>query len=316
MRVLVTGGAGFIGSHLCEELLDAGHDVRAVDAFTDYYDPAAKRANVAELRSRPGFELVEVNLVTANVELLLDGIEVVFHLAGQPGVRNSWASGFPDYVQANVVATQRLLEAARTEKGLRRFVNASSSSIYGEDPTYPTVETQLPRPHSPYGVTKLAAEHLCGAYAANWGVPTVTLRYFTVYGPRQRPDMAIHRFVLAAMRGEEVALFGDGEQRRDFTYVTDVVSATISAAVRDVEPGTVVNVAGGSDCTVNELIEIIAAEVGTPFAVRREAAQAGDVRRTMADTTRARELLAWAPALSLAEGVAHQVHWHLARQRS
>ena len=312
---MVTGGAGFIGSHLCEALLDAGHDVRSVDAFTGYYDPAAKRENVAGLLPHPAFELVEVDLVTADAERLLDGIEVVFHLAGQPGVRNSWASGFPDYVQANVVATQRLLEAARAQTGLRRFVNASSSSIYGEDPNYPTVETQVPRPHSPYGVTKLAAEHLCGAYAANWGVPTVTLRYFTVYGPRQRPDMAIHRFVLAAMRGETVALFGDGEQRRDFTYVTDVVSATIEAAFRDVEPGTVVNVAGGSDCTVNELIDIIASEVGTPLHVRREASQAGDVRRTMADTTRAREVLAWTPTLSLAEGVAHQVHWHRARQQ-
>lgn len=315
VHVLVTGGAGFIGSHLCEALLDGGHDVLAVDALTDYYDPAVKQANVAELRSRPKFELLEVDLVTADVDRILDGMEVVFHLAGQPGVRNSWAAGFREYVDANVVVTQRLLEAARVHAGLLRFVNVSSSSIYGEDPNYPTVETQVPCPHSPYGVTKLAAEHLGGAYAANWGVPTVILRYFTVYGPRQRPDMAIHRFVNAALKGEEVALFGDGEQRRDFTYVTDVVAATIAAAFRDLEPGTVVNVAGGSDCTVNELIDLIAAEVGTPLAVRREPAQAGDVSRTLADTTRARELLAWTPALSLSEGVSHQVRWHRERGR-
>jgi len=308
MRALVTGCAGFIGSHLTEALLAQGDQVRGVDAFTDYYDPTRKRANLALALADNGFELVEADLRSTDVVELMDGIDVVFHEAGQPGVRVSWGEGFPTYVGHNVLATQRLLEAVRVSP-VGRFVYASSSSVYGNAARYPTCEEDLPRPHSPYGVTKLAGEHLCALYAENWGTPTVALRYFTVYGPRQRPDMAFSRFIDGAARGEPLPVFGDGNQVRDFTYVGDIVDATVAAADRDVPVGTVVNVAGGSSITVNDLLELFAKIVSMPIEIAREDAQAGDVRQTGGSIDRARAMLGWAPSTPLEVGLAAQIEW-------
>src|SRR3954451_8371562 len=261
MVVLVTGAAGFIGSHLTEALLAQGESVRAVDALTSYYDVATKLRNLAAAQHHPGLDFVHADLCEDDLDALLDGVDVVYHLAGQPGVRRSWSAGFPAYVRANVLATQRLLEAVRRHP-VRRFVYSSSSSVYGNAAAYPTSETDVPQPHSPYGVTKLAGEHLCGLYAANWGLPTVSLRYFTVYGPRQRPDMGIYRFIDAALTGCDVPLYGDGSQVRDFTFVADAVRANVLAAQSAAAPGTVCNIAGGSSVTVDEVLALVAEHSG------------------------------------------------------
>ncbi|MFN8024849.1 MAG: GDP-mannose 4,6-dehydratase [Acidimicrobiia bacterium] len=308
MQALVTGCAGFIGSQLSEALLAAGHAVRGVDAFTDYYDPARKRRNVASAQATAGFELVEADLCTTDVEALLDGVDVVFHLAGQPGVRVSWSDGFPVYVALNVLATQRLLEAAKAHP-VDRLVYASSSSVYGNADRYPVLETDLPKPHSPYGVTKLAAEHLCTLYAENWDMPTVSLRYFSVYGPRQRPDMGFTKFFTAALEGQPLPIYGTGKQIRDFTFVGDVVAATMAAGTADVEPGTVCNVAGGSAVTVEELFPIISELVGHDVPIEHLPAQPGDVFRTGGSNDKARELLGWEPQVSIRDGLAAQYEW-------
>jgi UDP-glucuronate 4-epimerase len=312
MKALVTGTAGFIGSTLAEQLLSDGHEVIGVDCFTPYYDVASKRANVAQLLTRSSFRLAETDLRTADVLGLVAGVDVVFHLAGQPGVRLSWTDGFPEYVQHNVLVTHRLLEAAKTA-GVQRFVYASSSSVYGNAQRYPTVEEDLPQPHSPYGVTKLGGEHLCGLYAANWAVPTVALRYFTVYGPRQRPDMAIHRLIRAALSGGPFTLYGDGRQVRDFTYVDDVVRATIAAGCAPLAPGTVLNVAGGSSTTMRQLISLVEDVVGRTIRVESTAHQAGDVERTGGSISQAARLLDWRPEVAPPAGVAAQMKWHRAQ---
>jgi UDP-glucuronate 4-epimerase len=308
MRVLVTGAAGFIGSHLVETALAAGHTVVGLDAFTDYYDVEVKRSNVGPLLTDDRFTLVEADLQTDDLAPLVDGADVVFHLAGQPGVRLSWSDGFVDYVGRNVLATQRLLEAARTAR-VGRIVYASSSSVYGNAAEYPTHEAMLPAPHSPYGVTKLAGEHLCGLYAANWGTPTTVLRYFTVYGPRQRPDMGLHRFISAALDERPLPLFGDGEQIRDFTYVGDVVAATLAAGTTDLPPGTVLNVAGGGSITVNALLDLLGEVAERPLTIDRQPDQPGDVRITGGSVARARELLGWEPRVGIAEGVRAEYEW-------
>ncbi len=308
MRAVVTGAAGFIGSHLAEALLGRGHEVRAVDCLTPYYEAASKSANLEHLVPYSAFELVETDLRSGDLEPLLDGVDVVFHLAGQPGVRLSWSSGFADYVGHNVLTTQRLLEAAK-ETDVSRFVFASSSSVYGNAPAYPTGEDELPRPHSPYGVTKLAAEHLCSLYGANYGLPTVALRYFTVYGPRQRPDMAFFRFLDAACEDKPLPLYGTGEQVRDFTFVGDVVDATIAAATAELEPGAVLNVAGGSSTTVNALLALLEELVGSALRIERLPEQAGDVAVTGGAIDRARDLLGWTPRVSLPAGLAAQLAW-------
>lgn len=308
MRALVTGAAGFIGSHLAEALCEAGWQVRGVDAFTDYYDVRLKRRNVSRLTPLPQFELVEADLTKADLGPMVDGVDVVFHQAGQPGVRLSWSTEFPKYVSRNVLATHRLLESCRASS-VHRFVYASSSSVYGNADAYPTTEQTLPSPHSPYGVTKLAGEHLCGLYASNWATPTVSLRYFTVYGPRQRPDMAMHRFLMSALNNAAIPRFGDGEQVRDFTYVHDIVRANILAANADLAPGEVINIAGGGSVTVNALIELLGELVGAPLRVDQREEQAGDVRRTSGGIDRARQLLGWAPETSLRDGLAAQLAW-------
>ena len=314
MRALVTGGAGFIGSTLTERLLGEGHEVTVVDAFTDYYEPSWKRANLAAIGEQEGLEVVEGDLCHLDLGPLLEGVDCVWHLAGQPGVRLSWSDGFGAYVERNINATQRLLEAAKAA-GTPRIVYASSSSVYGNAERYPTLETDRPEPYSPYGVTKLAAEHLCNLYASNWGVPTVSLRYFTVYGPRQRPDMAHHRLIEAALDQTSFPMFGDGSQERAFTYVGDVVDATLRGGVTpDVEPGTVLNVSGRFSCTLAELVDMVGEAVGQPVPVDRQDAQPGDATKTGGSTERIEEVLGWQARTSLQEGIAAQVAWHRARR--
>ena len=313
MPHLVTGAAGFIGSQLAEALCDAGHDVVGVDAFTPYYDRAQKDANLAGLRDRSGFRLLDADLRDADLDVLLDGVDVVYHQAAQPGVRLSWSDGFATYDSCNVLATQRLLEAS-LHAGVQRFVYASSSSVYGNADHYPVTETELPKPHSPYGVTKLAAEHLCGLYAANHGLSTVALRYFTVYGPRQRPDMAFHKLIEAALDQEPFPLYGDGSHVRDFTYVGDVVRANVLAGDADTAPGTVVNICAGGSTVMRDVIHAVGDAVGAPVPVERHPEQPGDVQRTGGSNDAARALLRWEPRTTLADGIAAQVAWHRSRR--
>lgn len=307
MKALVTGAAGFIGSHLTGTLLDRGFQVTGLDSFTDYYPRSIKEANLAPSRKRDGFEFVEGSVQASDLPALLDGKTHVFHLAAQAGVRKSWGRDFRTYTENNIEATQRLLEAC-VGRPLHRVVYASSSSLYGDNVSIPMKEDALPQPVSPYGVTKLAAEQLCYLYFVNHGVPTTSVRYFTVYGPRQRPDMAFNKFIRAALGGQPITLFGDGEQTRDFTYVSDAVAATIAAGERGVA-GRAYNIGGGSRVSVNQVLEIIGRLTGKPLEVRREAPQKGDMRDTFADTTRARADLGFAPAVSLEQGLEAEYRW-------
>jgi UDP-glucuronate 4-epimerase len=306
VRFVVTGAVGFIGRHVCSELLASGHWVRGIDAFTDYYDVSLKRANAKALAKRPQYQGFELDLGVADLAQLFDGADAVIHLAAQPGVRLSWDEYFHVYVASNITASQRVLEAAR-RTNIPRLVLASSSSVYGNAPQYPTTEDSPTRPYSPYGVTKLAMEQLATAYAENWGVPSVLLRYFTVYGPGQRPDMAMHRFIERAAAGRPLTVYGDGEQVRDFTYVADVAAATVAAATADLPPASVLNVAGGASSTVNDVLRLVAESVGCELQVNREAEQPGDVRITGGAIDRARRLLGWEPAVPLSEGIKRQV---------
>ena len=307
MKALVTGAAGFIGSHLTSALLDRGADVTGLDCFTDYYPRVIKEANVAVNAARPGFHFIHGSLQHADLEALLDGKTHVFHLAAQAGVRKSWGADFRVYTELNVDSTQRLLEAC-AGRPLHRFVYASSSSVYGDNVSMPMREDALPQPVSPYGVTKLAAEHLCHLYFVNHNVPTTSVRYFTVYGPRQRPDMAFHKFIKAALKGSPVTLYGDGEQTRDFTYVTDAVAATIAAGDKGV-PGRAYNVGGGSRVSVNGLFEILGRIHGSPLTIRREPSQKGDMRDTFADSSLAQQDLGFVPRVSLEEGLEAEYRW-------
>ncbi|HXG55357.1 MAG TPA: NAD-dependent epimerase/dehydratase family protein [Vicinamibacterales bacterium] len=307
MKCLVTGAAGFIGSHLTGALLDRGADVIGIDCFTDYYPRAMKEANLAEHRTRSAFRFVETRLQDGDLPTLLDDVTHVFHLAAQAGVRKSWGRDFRTYTANNIEASQQLLEAC-VGRPLHRFVYASSSSLYGDNVSIPMRETSLPQPVSPYGVTKLAAEQLCHLYFVNHAVPTTSLRYFTVYGPRQRPDMAFHRFIRASLDGTPITLYGDGEQTRDFTYVGDAVAATMAAGDRGV-PGRAYNVGGGSRVSMNQVIDIIGRVAGKPLDVRREPAQKGDMRDTFADTSLARADLGFAPGVSLEQGIEAEYRW-------
>lgn len=307
MTMLVTGVAGFIGSTLAEALIRRGETVVGIDCFTDYYGRDVKERNLAWLRQQPGFRFVESPLQTVDLDDLLSGVTHVFHLAAQAGVRKSWGSDFLTYTTHNVDATQRLLEAVK-ERALTRFVYASSSSVYGDAVAIPMREDAMVQPLSPYGVTKLAAEHLCLLYTANYGVPTVSLRFFTVYGPRQRPDMGFHRFMRAALDQAPITLYGDGEQTRDFTFVDDIVAALMAAGDRG-PAGGVYNIGGGSRVSINAVLDQIAQIAGHPLDIRREAAQKGDMRDTFADTSRARADLGFAPSTSLAAGLRAEFDW-------
>lgn len=309
MRVLVTGVAGFIGSQLAARLLEEGHDVHGVDAFTSAYPSRLKHHNLDALRNRRRFKFDEADIRDVGLEPLLDPVDVVFHLSAIAGVRASWRRGFRDYVEHNILATQRLLEAAR-HTSRPRIVYASSSSVYGNADRYPVQEDDPKQPLSPYGVSKLSAEHLCETYAEAFNLQVVTLRYFSVYGPRQRPDMGVHRIIEAALSGATFTVFGDGNQVRDMTYVGDVVNATIRAAEASVPAGTVVNVAGGSQVSLKELITLIGEIAGAAVNVEHTPAQPGDVNRTDGDTTKAREILGWEPKTRLDEGLSEQIEWH------
>ncbi len=309
MKYLVTGCAGFIGSHLSESLLSRGEEVLGIDALVPFYSLDLKRRNLAGLLAHPRFRFVEADLTAVDLQPLLDGVDVVFHLAGQPGVRDSWGPMFDAYARNNVLATERLLHAT-VHSQVRRFVFSGSSSIYGDSPAIPWRENTCPQPRSPYAITKLAAEQLCRSYHLDFGVPTVVVRYFTVYGPRQRPDMAFHKFLKAALRGDPIPLYGNGQQTRDFTYVSDIVAGTLAAADASEEVvGQVFNLGGGSRIALVELLELLAEVVGKPIAIQRLGRQAGDVRHTWADIERSQRMLGYQPRVALREGLAEEYAW-------
>ena len=296
----MTGAAGFIGSHLAEELLAAGHDVVGVDCYTDYYERSRKERNAA------GLDVLEADLTAVPLEPILADADGVFHLAGQPGVRASWGESFQLYLDRNVRATQRVFEAAAAASV--RVVFASSSSVYGDAESYPTPEGVVPQPISPYGITKLACEHLALAIERARGLEAVVLRYFTVYGPRHRPDMAFTAMLEALAQGERFRLFGDGSAARSFTYVGDAVAATIAAMERG-RAGETYNVGGGDEATMNEAIALVEEVSGRSLDVERIEAAAGDVKRTKADVSKAATDLAWAPETALRDGMAAQWEW-------
>ncbi len=307
MRALVTGVAGFIGSHVGMTLLDGGAQVVGLDCFTDYYERGIKEINLGSLAGREGFRFIEAKLQDIDLKALLEDVDQVFHLAAQAGVRKSWGRDFEVYTINNIEATQRLLEAC-VGTPIRRLVYASSSSVYGDHVPIPMREDARLQPLSPYGVTKLAAEQMCHLYHVNHGVPAVSLRYFTVYGPRQRPDMAFHRFLTSAIRGRPVTVYGDGEQTRDFTFVSDAVAATLAAGDRGT-PGHVYNIGGGSRISINGVLEMVGRVAGRPVQVLTEPAQKGDMRDTYADTSRARADLDFRPAVLFEQGLQAECRW-------
>ncbi|MDH7480480.1 MAG: NAD-dependent epimerase/dehydratase family protein [Armatimonadota bacterium] len=310
MNCLVTGCAGFIGSTLSEKLLSLGCNVVGIDSFTDYYSKDIKLLNLSIVLSHPRFRFIEGDLLALDLKPLLSEVDWVFHEAAQPGVRMSWGANFDIYVRNNILATQRLLESA-VGTNIRRLVYASSSSVYGNSPELPLRESAKPQPVSPYGVTKLAAENLCHLYFVNYGLPVVSLRYFTVYGPRQRPDMAFHRFIRAAIKGEELIIYGNGKQTRDFTYVSDVCDANLLAAQAKEVEGEVFNIGGGSHVDLNKVVEAIGELVGRSLNVRHVEDQLGDMRHTLSDISAARKSLGYSPKVSLHDGLASQVSWML-----
>jgi nucleoside-diphosphate-sugar epimerase len=305
-HALVTGAAGFIGSHLAERLLADGVRVTGVDLFTDYYDPALKRRNVEAALTHPNYRLIELDLGEADLAAL-PAVDAIYHQAAQPGVRASWGADFSIYTHHNVLATQRLLERYRGH-ALERFVYASSSSVYGDAERYPTDESLLPRPFSPYGVSKLAGEHLVMLYGRNFGMPVTALRYFTVYGPRQRPDMAFHRFCRSMLRGEPIPVYGDGRQSRDFTFIDDAIEANVRAW-RRAAPQGVYNVGGGSQVEVLEAIALLEKALGVKADVRLEARPPGDPMSTRADATRIRADFDFVPSTPIADGLAAEAAW-------
>jgi nucleoside-diphosphate-sugar epimerase len=307
MKCLVTGAAGFIGSHLAERLLREGHEVIGIDGFVPYYPRWIKEKNLAELLPHPQFRFIGANLLDVNLPTLLaQGIECIFHQAAQAGVRASWGKEFADYTMLNILATQQLLEAAKSH-ALRKFVYASSSSVYGDVTTLPMREDALPRPLSPYGVSKLSAEHLCYLYWKNYGVPTIALRYFTVYGPRQRPDMAFHHFLRMLLEDRPIPVYGDGQQTRDFTFIADIVEANLLALQTPV--GGAFNIGGGTTVTLHEAIGVCQEVSGKRAKLEILPVEKGDVRQTLADVSRAKQHLAYEPKVRLPEGLEAEWRW-------
>ena len=307
MKSLITGVAGFIGSHLAQRLLGLGHQVVGMDKFLDNYPADFKKRNLAEFKSDANCLFLEQDLLRADLGSLLRDVDYIFHLAAQPGVRSSWGADFAQYTDNNIMATQVLLEACKNLP-LRKLVYASSSSVYGDTHDLPMREEGMTRPVSPYGVSKLAAEHLCYLYWKGYGVPTVALRFFTVYGPRQRPDMFFHILMRALRRGEPVPLFDDGEQSRDFTFCSDIVEGLLSAAFYP-GAGEVFNLGGGTEASVLAVISMVEKIAGRRANLQRQDRQKGDVRRTQASTERARSQLGFHPRVGLAEGLALQWEW-------
>jgi nucleoside-diphosphate-sugar epimerase len=305
-KVLVTGASGFIGSHLCEELLRKGFEITGVDALTDYYSKEIKLRNMENAGKHEKFRFVNERI--EKIGFIDDEVEFIFHLAAQPGVRASWGKSFDVYVRDNILATQHLLELCRGHKNLGKFIYSSSSSIYGDAEAFPTPEDSIPKPVSPYGVTKLAGEHLCELYHSNYEIPTVSLRYFTVFGPRQRPDMAFHKFIKAILEGSMIEVYGDGKQSRDFTFVQDVVQANLLAMKGSTVHSTF-NIGGGNQATVNEVIEILQELIGKKANVVYQEKAKGDVKSTKADTRRARKELVFEPGFSLENGLKKEIDW-------
>ncbi|MBD2629880.1 NAD-dependent epimerase/dehydratase family protein [Trichormus variabilis] len=306
---IVTGVAGFIGSHLVDTLLQRGEEVIGIDEFNDYYDPILKRKNIATFQQSPNFTLIEGDIQFLDLPKLFQDVEVVYHQAAQAGVRNSWGKGFRAYTERNINATQVLLEAAKDAQHLKRLVFASSSSVYGDAETLPTNEEIKPLPVSPYGITKLAAERLCGLYHKNFAVPFVSLRYFTVYGPRQRPDMAFHKFFKAVLQDEAIPVYGDGQQTRDFTFVTDAIAANLAAATIPEAVGEIFNIGGGSRVVLAEVLDTIEDIVGQPIKRNHIEKAMGDARHTAADVSKAHKILGYQPQVTLREGLRREWEW-------
>lgn len=319
MRCVVTGAAGFVGSSLVDRLLADGHEVLGIDSFVDYYPRAIKEENLCQARDSEKFEFIEGDLLSLDLPSILAGAELVFHQAAQAGVRASWGDSFSIYTDNNILATQQLLEAAkdiRVRETLIKIVFASSSSVYGNAETYPTTELMRPQPVSPYGVSKLASEHLMVLYSKEFAVPTVSLRYFTVYGPRQRPDMAFNRFMRSALSGEEILVFDDGNQSRDFTFISDIVQANILASRADTSENLVFNIGGGARVTVNQVIESLRDIIGSSVSIRYEERQLGDVKHTAADTNLAKNCLGYSPGVDLNSGLRAECDWMSSRLKS
>lgn len=308
-KIIVTGAAGFIGSHIAETLLQQGEEVIGIDEFNDYYDPMLKRKNVAHLNCWTGFTLIEGDIQFLDWQTLLQDVDVIYHQAAQAGVRASWGQGFRAYTERNISATQILLEAAKDAKNLKRLVYASTSSVYGDAETLPTNESIIPQPVSPYGITKLAAERMCSLYYKNFGVPVVSLRYFTVYGPRQRPDMAFHKFYKAVLQDEAIPIYGDGQQTRDFTFISDAVAANLAAATVPEAVGEIFNIGGGSRVVLAEVLDTMSEIVGKPIKKNYIDKAMGDARHTAADVTKARQILGYNPQVSLREGLTQEWQW-------
>ena len=308
-NTIVTGVGGFIGSHLAETLLNQGDKVIGIDEFNDYYNPTLKRQNISQFQEHPGFQLIENDIQSLNWSELLVDVDIVYHQAAQAGVRASWGGGFRDYTERNINATQIILEAAIDAPNLKRLVYASTSSIYGDAETFPTPETVCPQPVSPYGITKLAAERLGKLYHQNFGVPCVYLRYFTVYGPRQRPDMAFHKFFKWILQDQPISIYGDGQQTRDFTFIGDAVAANLLAAIVPSAIGEIFNIGGGSRVVLAEVINIMEGIVGRPIKKNFVEKARGDARHTSADISKARKILGYQPQVSLTEGLRQEWEW-------
>ena len=308
-NTIVTGVGGFIGSHLAETLLNQGDKVIGIDEFNDYYNPTLKRQNISQFQEHPGFQLIENDIQSLNWSELLVDVDIVYHQAAQAGVRASWGGGFRDYTERNINATQIILEAAINAPNLKRLVYASTSSVYGNAETFPTPETVCPQPVSPYGITKLAAERLGKLYHQNFGVPCVYLRYFTVYGPRQRPDMAFHKFFKWILQDQPISIYGDGQQTRDFTFIGDAVAANLLAAIVPSAIGEIFNIGGGSRVVLAEVINIMEGIVGRPIKKNFVEKARGDARHTSADVSKAETILGYQPQVSLTEGLRQEWEW-------
>jgi len=306
---LVTGVAGFIGSHIAQTLLSQGEEVIGIDNFNDYYNPDLKRQNVSILKEYSQFKLIEGDIQELNWQELLESVDYLYHQAAQAGVRASWGKSFCHYTERNINATQIILEAAKDSQSLKHLVFASTSSIYGNAETFPTPESICPQPVSPYGITKLAAERLCWLYQQNFGVPVTALRYFTVYGPRQRPDMGFHKFFKAAMASQPIDIYGDGQQTRDFTFISDIVAANLAAAQCSEAIGEVFNIGGGSRVVLTEVLDLIEKIIEKPLLRNYLPPARGDARHTSADISKAQRILNYQPQVSLFQGLTQEWEW-------
>jgi UDP-glucose 4-epimerase len=312
IKCVVTGAAGFIGSHISEKLVELGHEIIGIDCFTDYYARELKMKNIEKLKSHKNFKLIDRNILEIDLRKLVLDVDYIFHEAAQPGVRASWGESFDVYLRDNIMATQRLLEACKNTK-IKKLIYASSSSVYG-DCELPMREHLPIRPVSPYGVSKLAAENLCYLYWKNYNIPIVALRYFTVYGPRQRPDMAFNRFIRSIIKNEEIVVFGDGKQTRDFTYVSDAINANMLAMKSKIDWG-VFNIGGGSRVTLKEIIQSLEGIIGKKARVRYIEKQKGDVEHTVADVSKAQEFLNYKTNINLTDGLKKECEWMLKNYR-